>query len=76
MSQGMKPKLADYLSYDELILSAMCGISSPTHFINDGDRRNCGRINNDEFGEDKLYPLFSLTMIIEYALIYTLLCVF
>ena len=33
-----KPKLAEYLSYDELIISAMCGISSPTHFINDGNR--------------------------------------
>jgi len=26
------PKLADYLSYDELIISALCGISSPTFF--------------------------------------------
>lgn len=30
------PKLEDYLSYDELMLSALCGVSSPTHFINTG----------------------------------------
>merc|ERR1712228_703975 len=56
VSPEKKPKLSDYLSYDELVLSAMCGISSPTHFINDGDRRNCGKIDADNFGENKLYP--------------------
>eukprot|EP01083_Nonionella_stella_P302908 1046243_1 len=43
ITQKMKPTLSEYLSYDELILSALCGISSPTHFINDGSRRNGGR---------------------------------
>ena len=59
-----KPKLADYLSYDELIISALCGISSPTHFINNGDRRNCGRINEDDFGKeaDKMYPMQGIYM--------------
>eukprot|EP01084_Bolivina_argentea_P212127 360646_1 len=37
---GNKPLLENYLSYDELLISAMCGISSPTHFINAGERRN------------------------------------
>merc|ERR1719491_611798 len=37
------PILSEYLSYDELILSAMCGMSSPTHFINAGSRQNRGR---------------------------------
>lgn len=38
VSPEKKPKLAEYMSYDELIISAMCGISSPTHFINCGSR--------------------------------------
>jgi len=46
-----KPKLAHYLSYDELLISAMCGISSATHCINNGDRRNCGRIVDKTFGK-------------------------
>jgi len=44
------PKLAHYMSYDELMISAMCGISSPTHFLNKGDRRNMGRIDASDFG--------------------------
>ena len=47
------PKLENYLSYDELLISALCGISSPTHFINDGSRRNNGRF--DKTGN--IYPI-------------------
>lgn len=32
--------LADYLSYDEMQISALIGISSPTFFINNGSRYN------------------------------------
>lgn len=39
-----KPVLEDYLSYDELLLSSLCGLSSATHFINEGARNNCGRM--------------------------------
>ncbi|CAG0885588.1 unnamed protein product [Darwinula stevensoni] len=35
--------LEDYLSYDEIKLSALVGLSSETAFINDGDRYNKGR---------------------------------
>eukprot|EP01084_Bolivina_argentea_P056621 103579_1 len=53
-----KPKLSEYLSYDELMISALCGISSKTHFINNGDRRNCGRVNkNNEY-----YPAEAIYM--------------
>jgi len=34
--------LDDLMSYDEMQLSALCGISMPTHFINKGDRHNKG----------------------------------
>lgn len=45
MGQEFLPKLAEYLSYDELMLSALCGVSSPTHFINAGSRGNRGTVN-------------------------------
>jgi len=32
--------LKDYLSYDEMQISALIGVSVPTYFINDGDRGN------------------------------------
>lgn len=32
--------LEDYLSYDEMAISAMVGVSVPTYFINDGARHN------------------------------------
>eukprot|EP01084_Bolivina_argentea_P148912 260244_1 len=57
-----KPRIIDYLSYDELLISAMCGISSKTHFINNGDRRNCGRINKNNFGKNKIYPINGIYM--------------
>lgn len=35
------------MSYDELLLSALFCLASPTFFINNGDRKNCGRIAFD-----------------------------
>lgn len=36
-------KLAEYLSYDEIMLGSLLGVSSPSYFINEGSRRNIGR---------------------------------
>ena len=36
--------LQDYLSYDEMAISALIGVSSPTYFINSGSRTNMARI--------------------------------
>lgn len=38
-----KLRLEDYLSYDEMMLSALVGVSGPTYFVNDGDRHNRAR---------------------------------
>ncbi|ORZ30666.1 hypothetical protein BCR44DRAFT_55962 [Catenaria anguillulae PL171] len=35
--------LANYLSYEEMALASLLAVSSPTTFINDGERANCGR---------------------------------
>ncbi|KAJ3346309.1 hypothetical protein GGF32_007808 [Allomyces javanicus] len=35
--------LAEYLSYDEMAISALVAVSTPTLFINDGSRGNVGR---------------------------------
>lgn len=35
--------LEEYLSYDEIMLGSLIGVSGPSHFINDGDRYNSGR---------------------------------
>ncbi|KAI1119567.1 hypothetical protein F5Y14DRAFT_7832 [Nemania sp. NC0429] len=35
--------LSEYLSYDEIMLSSLIGVSGPSYFINDGRRRNAGR---------------------------------
>ncbi|KAI0903333.1 hypothetical protein F4823DRAFT_298861 [Ustulina deusta] len=35
--------LEDYLSYDEIMLSSLIGVSGPSFFSNDGRRRNMGR---------------------------------
>jgi len=45
-TQRRDPKLERNMSYDELMISAMCGISSVTHFINNGNRRNVGSIKD------------------------------
>lgn len=36
-------KLDEYLSYDEIMLGSLIGVSGPSHFINDGSRYNSGR---------------------------------
>lgn len=43
-SEEEKPPLIlrDYISYDEMPISAMVSISSPTHFINNGSKNNQG----------------------------------
>lgn len=38
--KNSKLRLRDYLSYDEMMLSALLGISGPSLFINDGSRHN------------------------------------
>lgn len=35
--------LAEYLSYDEIMLGSLIGVSGPTHFINTGSRYNRGQ---------------------------------
>jgi len=35
--------LKDYLSYDEIMLGSLLGVSGPSYFINDGDRYNKAR---------------------------------
>ncbi|KAI0477982.1 hypothetical protein F4859DRAFT_44013 [Xylaria cf. heliscus] len=37
--------LRDYLSYDEIMLSSLIGVSGPSFFINDGRRDNNGRVD-------------------------------
>lgn len=39
--------LADYMSYDEMMFAAMCGVSSPTTFRNAGGRMNQGAVTAD-----------------------------
>ncbi|KAJ4350330.1 uncharacterized protein N0V89_008951 [Didymosphaeria variabile] len=36
-------QLGEYLSYDEIMLGSLMGVSGPSHFINDGGRYNSGR---------------------------------
>lgn len=35
-----------YLSYDEMLISALLGVSAPTYFINDGARDNMARVGH------------------------------
>lgn len=35
--------LDEYLTYDEMMLSSLLGVSGPSYFINDGSRGNCAR---------------------------------
>ncbi|KAI1185550.1 hypothetical protein F5B17DRAFT_28697 [Nemania serpens] len=35
--------LSEYLSYDEIMLSSLIGVSGPSFFVNDGRRTNAGR---------------------------------
>ncbi|KAI4595267.1 hypothetical protein KJ359_006941 [Pestalotiopsis sp. 9143b] len=36
-------RLTDYLSYDEIMLGSLVGVSGPSYFINTGERHNVGR---------------------------------
>jgi hypothetical protein len=48
--------LGEYLSYDEMALSALIGASSPTYFINSGGRFNCAAAQNlGEYTERGIY---------------------
>ena len=47
--------LRDYLSYDEMQISALIGVSTPTFFINDGDRFNEGRPSTTPIEEEGIY---------------------
>eukprot|EP01125_Pyxidicula_operculata_P008605 TRINITY_DN2876_c0_g1_i1.p1 TRINITY_DN2876_c0_g1~~TRINITY_DN2876_c0_g1_i1.p1 ORF type:complete len:1015 (+),score=248.67 TRINITY_DN2876_c0_g1_i1:2228-5272(+) len=44
--------LYEYLSYDEIQISALLGVSSPTFFINDGARNNKGVPSNGKFQKE------------------------
>jgi hypothetical protein len=44
--EGKPLLLNDYLSYDEMQISALLGVSVPTYFINRGDRNNEGQPGN------------------------------
>jgi hypothetical protein len=37
--------LEEYLTYEEMAFAALVGVSSPTFFINAGDRNNCARLD-------------------------------
>ncbi len=45
--------LKNYLSYEEMQISALLGVSVPTHFINDGDRLNKGVLGKPGSYEEK-----------------------
>ena len=55
--QEQKPLiLADYLSYDEMKIAALIGVSSPTYFINNGNRNNSGEIGQENtFQKEGVY---------------------
>ena len=36
-------KLKDYLSYDEIMLGSLMGVSGHSYFINEGSRHNIGK---------------------------------
>lgn len=40
--------LQDYLSYDEIMLSSLLGVSGPSYFINTGNRYNMARLKPEE----------------------------
>ncbi|KAI0197589.1 hypothetical protein F4808DRAFT_452497 [Astrocystis sublimbata] len=45
--------LKDYLSYDEIMLSSLLGVSGPSFFINDGRRENMGHVARQGDFEDR-----------------------
>lgn len=46
-------RLDEYLSYDEIMLGSLIGVSGPSFFINDGARSNCGRPGQKGTFEDR-----------------------
>uniref|UniRef100_A0A6B2L3T3 Uncharacterized protein n=1 Tax=Arcella intermedia TaxID=1963864 RepID=A0A6B2L3T3_9EUKA len=48
-------KLTDYLSYDEMQISALIGISSEVMFINQGERKNKGNAKSGGFEKEGVY---------------------
>lgn len=40
--------ITDYMTYDEIQIAALIGVSTPTYFINDGNRGNRGVRSNEE----------------------------
>ncbi|MBA2369415.1 MAG: DUF4804 domain-containing protein [Candidatus Protochlamydia sp.] len=47
--------LQNYLSYDEMAISALIGVSCPTYFINEGDRNNQGIFSHAGHQEMGIY---------------------
>ena len=47
----------DYISYDEMLISALFSVAVPTYFINSGSRRNEG-IRNMNFDEYRTYGVY------------------
>src|SRR5258708_32382739 len=45
--------LSDYLSYDEMQIAALIGVSAPTYFINKGDSYNQGAIGPENSYQKK-----------------------
>ncbi|KAF2224181.1 hypothetical protein BDZ85DRAFT_98498 [Elsinoe ampelina] len=39
-------KMADYLTYDEMMVSSLIGVSGYTPYVNDGNRHNRGKVAN------------------------------
>ena len=46
-SRNLYLTLEEYLSYDEVMLGSLIGVSGPSYFINDGNRYNSGRPGKD-----------------------------
>lgn len=36
-------KLREYISYDEMLISALVSVATPGYFVNNGERRNSGK---------------------------------
>uniref|UniRef100_A0A6B2L4W1 Uncharacterized protein n=1 Tax=Arcella intermedia TaxID=1963864 RepID=A0A6B2L4W1_9EUKA len=48
--------ITEYMTYDEILIAALIGVSVPTFFINNGDRSNCSRKDDDgEYEREGIY---------------------
>ncbi|MCE2983999.1 MAG: DUF4804 domain-containing protein, partial [Parachlamydia sp.] len=47
--------LQNYLSYDEMQISALLGVSTPTYFINSGKRYNRGLLSQEDYQKTGVY---------------------